>query len=67
MYSCNCPCSILRDHDGLAVGGVPLVQVVRQAGRYGLRVARVIVPPIVAVDGNNINKLRLENGEDEDH
>ena len=62
MYPSNCSGSILSDHDGLATDGVPLVQFIGQLGWYGLRMTWVIVPTIVAVESNDINKLCLERG-----
>ena len=63
VYPSNCSGSILSDHDGLATDGVPLVQFIGQLGWYGLRMTWVIVPTIVAVESNDINKLCLERGE----
>ena len=62
VYPSNCSGSILSDHDGLATDGVPLVQFIGQLGWYGLRMTWVIVPTIVAVESNDINKLCLERG-----
>lgn len=62
VYSSNCSGSILSDHDGLAMDGVPLVQIIGHSGWYGLRMTWVIIPTIVAVEGNDINKLCLERG-----
>ena len=62
MYPSNCSGSILSDHDGLAMDGVPLVQIIGHSGWYGLGMTWVIIPTIVAVEGNDINKLCLERG-----
>ena len=62
VYPSNCSGSILSDHDGLAMDGVPLVQIIGHSGWYGLRMTWVIIPTIVAVEGNDINKLCLERG-----
>ena len=62
MYSSNCSGSILGDHDGFIMDGMPLVKIIGELGWYGLRVTWVIVPSIVSVEGDDINKLCLERG-----
>ena len=62
MYSSNCSSSILGDHDGFIMGSVPLVKIIGELRWYGLRVTWVIVPPIVSVEGDDVNKLCLERG-----
>ena len=40
--------------------GVPLVKIIGELSWYGLRVTWVIVPSIVSVEGDDVDKLCLE-------
>ena len=42
--------------------GVPLVKIIGELSWYGLRVTWVIVPSIVSVEGDDVDKLCLERG-----
>ena len=42
--------------------GVPLVKIIGELSWYGLRVTWVIIPSIVSVEGDDVDKLCLERG-----
>ena len=60
MYAGHSTGSILCQHHGLPVSPEPVFQVSGQSCGNGVRVARIVVPRVVAVGGYHIHELSLQ-------